>query len=103
MYASAAAPAGTPLQLAGAPANAVPLISMVYPDLVTLLRRDDKDEFVVLINFSNRPQIGSVEVMNAKQFKPVKISRTPKINEDGFPLFRLNGFEWRIYHRAVTR
>ena len=72
-------------------------------DLVTMMRRDDKDEFVVLINFSNRPQAGSLEVMNAKQFKPVKISGAQKINEDGFPLFRLNGFEWRIYHRAVAR
>jgi cyclomaltodextrinase len=72
-------------------------------DLVTMMRHDDKDEFVILINFSNRPQVGSLEVLNAKQFKPVKISGTHKVNEDGFPLFRLNGFEWRIYHRTVTR
>jgi glycosidase len=72
-------------------------------DLVTLMRHDDKDEFVVVINFSNRPQVGWLEVMNAQQFKPVKISGAPKFNEDGFPLFRLNGFEWRVYHRAVAR
>jgi glycosidase len=72
-------------------------------DLVTFMRLDDKDEFVVAINFSNRPAIGWVEVMNSHEFKPVKISGMPEISMSGFPLFRLNGFEWRIYHRAVAR
>lgn len=72
-------------------------------DLVTFMRHDDQDEFVVVINFSNRPQVGWVEVMNAGEFKPVKISGLPEVTGDGFPLFRLNGFEWRIYHRAVPR
>ena len=72
-------------------------------DLITFMRHDDKDEFVVVINFSNRPQVGWVELMNARQFKPVKISGAPEVAGDGFPLFRLNGFEWRIYHRTVPR
>jgi len=69
-------------------------------NLLTMLRHDDKDEFVVIINFSNRPQVGWVEVMHARQFKPVKISGMPEVADDGLPLFRLNGFEWRIYHRT---
>jgi glycosidase len=72
-------------------------------NLVTLMRLDEKDEFVVAINFSNRPTIGWVEVMNDQRFKPVKISGMPEAPASGFPLFRLNGFEWRIYHRAVTK
>ena len=72
-------------------------------DLVTLMRLDDKDEFVVVINFSSRPQLGWVEVMNDQQFKPVKMAGLPGAPASGFPLFRLNGFEWRIYHRAVAR
>jgi len=72
-------------------------------DLVTFMRHDNKDEFVVIINFSNRPQVGWVEVLNAAEFKPVKITGMPEPPSDGFPLFRLNGFEWRIYHRAVAR
>ena len=72
-------------------------------DLVTLMRLDDKDEFVVVINFSNRPQIGWVEVMNEQQFKPVTITGLPDPPAAGFPLFRLNGFDWRIYHRAVPK
>ncbi|HWX19063.1 MAG TPA: alpha-amylase family glycosyl hydrolase [Candidatus Binatia bacterium] len=70
-------------------------------NLVTLLRLDAKDEFVVAINLSNRPNLGWVEVMHEEQFKPVKIAGVPDSPTSGFPLFRLNSFEWRIYHRAV--
>lgn len=72
-------------------------------DLMAFMRHDNQDEFVVVINFSNRPQVGWVEVLNAREFKPVKIAGMPGATGDGFPLFRLNGFEWRIYHRAVSR
>ncbi len=70
-------------------------------NLVTLMRLDRNDEFVVAINFSNRPATGKVEVMNSKEFKPVQISGMPKPPAGEFPLFHLNGFEWRIYHRTV--
>ena len=70
-------------------------------NLVTFLRLDDKDEFVVVINFSNRPATGWVEVMHDREFNLVKMAGIPEPPMDGFPLFRLNGFEWRIYHRAV--
>ncbi len=70
-------------------------------DFVTFMRQDSKDEFVVVINFSNRPLTGSVEVPNSQDFKPVRISGMPEGPADGFPHFRLNGFEWRIYHRTV--
>jgi cyclomaltodextrinase / maltogenic alpha-amylase / neopullulanase len=70
-------------------------------DLVTLMRLDGKDEFVVVINFSNRPVIGSVEVMHDQEFKPVPITGSRSVPPASFPLFQLNGFEWRIYHRPV--
>jgi cyclomaltodextrinase len=70
-------------------------------NLVTLLRLDAKDEFVVAINLSNRPNLGWVEVMHEQEFKPVKIAGMPEAPTSGFPLFRLNSFEWRIYHRVV--
>ena len=63
------------------------------------MRLDGKDEFVVLINFSNRPIIGSVEVMHDQEFKPVRIAGLPETPSTGFPLFRLKGFEWRVYLR----
>ena len=68
---------------------------------MTLLRLDAKDEFVVAINLSNRPNLGWVEVMHEQEFRPVKIDGVPEAPTTGFPLFRLNGFEWRIYHRVV--
>lgn len=72
-------------------------------DLITLMRLDDQDEFVAVLNFSNRPKLGWVEVLNAEQFKPVKISGLPDAPATGFPLLRLNGFEWRVYHRPVGK
>ena len=70
-------------------------------DLITLMRVDDHDEFVVVINFSNRPIIGWVEVMHDQEFKPVKITGMPE-SPSGFPFFRLRGFEWRVYHRQLN-
>jgi cyclomaltodextrinase / maltogenic alpha-amylase / neopullulanase len=71
-------------------------------DLVTLLRPDDKDEFVVIINLSNRPVAGWVELKNSQEFKPVPISGMPEPPANGLPLFHLNGFEWRVYHHVLA-
>jgi cyclomaltodextrinase / maltogenic alpha-amylase / neopullulanase len=70
-------------------------------NIVTLMRLDDKDEFVVAINLSNRPISGKVEVKNSGDFKPVQISGMPKPPDGDFPDLHLGGFEWRIYHRTV--
>ncbi len=72
-------------------------------DVVTFMRLDANDQFVVIINFSNRPVSGKVEVMNSGDFKPVQISGMPKPADGDFPAFHLGAFEWRIYHRAVPR
>lgn len=71
-------------------------------DVVSFMRLDDKDEFVVLVNFSSRLVTGTVEVLNAKEFKPVKIAGLPEPS-NGLTNFRLNGYEWRIYHRTVRK
>ncbi|MGO9202423.1 MAG: alpha-amylase family glycosyl hydrolase [Limisphaerales bacterium] len=70
-------------------------------DLVTFLRPDTKEEFVVVINISSRPVAGSVEVRQSEQFKPARISGMPEYPPSEFPRFRLSGFEWRIYRRSV--
>jgi len=62
---------------------------------------DEKNEFVVVINFSNRPVTGWVEVGHDQQFQPVKISGMAEYPSTGFPLFRLGAFEWRIYKRGL--
>jgi cyclomaltodextrinase / maltogenic alpha-amylase / neopullulanase len=72
-------------------------------DLVTFLRADDKDAFLVVINFSNRPVSGSVNVKNGEDFQPVPISGFTDSSPGDLPHFRLNGFGWRIYHRSAAQ
>jgi cyclomaltodextrinase len=68
--------------------------------LLTFLRADDKDELLVVINFSNRPLTGKVDLKDVSGFVPVRISGV--LNSDGGPLptLHLNSFGWRIYHRS---
>src|SRR5208337_1087856 len=54
-------------------------------DLVTFMRLDAQQEFVVVINFSNRPLVGWVEVMHDQEFKPVKIAGLADAPASGFP------------------
>ena len=70
--------------------------------LLTYLRADDKDEFLVAINFSNRPLEGKIELKDAAGFAPVKISGLQSSDNGALPSVHLNGFEWRIYHRAAN-
>jgi glycosidase len=81
--------------------NVVWLRNSDEKNLVTLLRSDEKNEFVVVINFSNRPLTGWVEVPHDNGFQPAKIRGMPDYPATGFPLFRLSGFEWRIYRRDI--
>jgi glycosidase len=69
-------------------------------NLVTFSREDEHDQFVVVINFSNRPLAGSVDVADAQDFKEVKI---PGEADGGFPRFHLNEFGWEIVHRSISR
>ncbi len=67
--------------------------------LVTFLRRDEKGELLVVINFSKMPLTGQVDLKNADDFTPLKISGQSDSDVSPLPVLRLNGFEWRIYHR----
>jgi len=70
--------------------------------VVSFLRADDKDEFLVVINLSNRPLTGSVSLKNAAGFSEVKISGADNSGGGPLPAIHLNEFEWRIYHRAAA-
>jgi glycosidase len=70
--------------------------------LVTYLRADEKDEFLVAINFSNRPLDSQVDLKEAAGFVPVKISGLQGSGNRPLPSVHLNGFEWRIYHRSMS-
>ncbi len=68
-------------------------------DVVTLMRADDQDEFVIVVNLSNRPVNSQVSVPNGQEFKSVTpgTSNTP----GGLQQLALKGFEYRIYHRQA--
>lgn len=68
--------------------------------VVSYERADEKDEFLVVINFSNRPVESRVDVKDAAGFTPVRISGVQNSGSNPLPSVHLNGFEWRIYHRA---
>jgi len=56
---------------------------------------------VVVINLSNRPVSGTVNNLNAAEFKPVTISGVPDSRAGDLPRFQLDGYGWRIWHRAI--
>ena len=70
--------------------------------VVTFLRADDKDELLVVVNFSNRPLTGKVDLKDAEGFEQVQIPSMKDPDHGSLPAFQLNGFEWRIYHRSAT-
>src|SRR6516164_7628370 len=69
--------------------------------LITFLRADEKDEVLVVINFSNRPLSGSVDLKGVGKFARVEISGMPAPDDASLPSIHLNGFDWCIYHRAA--
>jgi cyclomaltodextrinase / maltogenic alpha-amylase / neopullulanase len=71
-------------------------------NLLTYLRADDKDAFLVAINFSSRGLDGTVDLKDAAGFIPVKIPGLPNSQNNSLPSIHLNGYEWRIYHRNLN-
>jgi glycosidase len=70
--------------------------------IISFTRGDAHDEFLVIINFSNRPVNGTLDVLNAAEFKPVTISGVDNHTGAGdLPRFQLGGFGWQIWHRAL--
>jgi glycosidase len=70
-------------------------------NIVCFKRGDEKDEFVVVINFSNRPEKASIETPHSEDFAPVKIDGMREPGGDGLAALQLGGFDWRIYHRSL--
>lgn len=71
-------------------------------NVVSFLRRDKDEEFVTLVNFSNRPQPVSVQVRNGPEFSLVLKSGNPGSAGPGaLPKMDLGAFEWRIFSRPL--
>lgn len=69
--------------------------------VVTFLRRDDKDEMLVAINFSNRPFLGTVEVAGSASFveiaPPLAAGRA---RPTALPVLSLDAYGFRLFRRA---
>lgn len=72
-------------------------------EVVSFLRRDAKDEFLILINLSSRRVTGTVESAAEKGFEPVTINGLPGPLDTALPDFSLNGYGWFIYRRALAK
>jgi glycosidase len=71
-------------------------------NVVTFLREDVQDQFLIAINFANRPGAAAVEVAHASEFQPLKINGMPEPPAADFPALHLSSFEWRIYRRPLV-
>jgi len=71
-------------------------------DLITFIRSDDKDEFLVMINFSSRPITASVDLKNPARYELVQMAGAENSDENPATKLHLKGFGWRIYHRTGT-
>ncbi len=72
-------------------------------NLVTYLRRDAHEEFVVVVNFSNRPQTGGITVAHGGEFDLALAGKPVAETAPDLAQVTLGAFEWRIYHRALGR
>lgn len=71
--------------------------------VVSFLRHDDKDEFLVLINFSSIKAEGSISMDNADGFQSVNIGDQPPPIDTSLPDFKLQSYGWCIFHRSISK
>lgn len=79
------------------------LENTVSDQVVSFVRRDTKDEFLVLINLTSERANGSVKLPAASEFKPVSISGRPENVGSPLPDFQLSGYGWFLYHRSLGK
>jgi glycosidase len=72
-------------------------------EVVSLLRQDAKDQYLAVINFSNRKVAATVDLPAPDGWELVKIAGFADPVGIVPPDFRLNGFGWFIYHRSVAK
>jgi glycosidase len=81
--------------------------------VVTYLRRDGGEEFLVAVNFSNRPFTGLVEAGESAAFADVTpdisrdaplaspVERAAKVRRVGLPALALEAWGFRIFRRTL--
>jgi glycosidase len=71
--------------------------------VVSFLRQEGQNAFIILINLCNQPVKGTLGVSDPTGFEPVSIRGLPESPKNALPEFQLGGFEWRIYQRASAK
>jgi cyclomaltodextrinase / maltogenic alpha-amylase / neopullulanase len=80
--------------------NEVTWVRNSHPaNVITFTREADGEQFLVVINFSNRPTTVKVEVNNPAAFKPVRVCGASEPAGFDTGNLKLGAFEWRIYQR----
>jgi glycosidase len=69
-------------------------------EVISYERKDDKNEFLIVINFSSRRADGSVEMQNPNGMQLLKFSDQTMPAGTPLPQFSLGAYQWLIYHRA---
>lgn len=72
-------------------------------EVLTFLRRDATDEYLIVLNFSSRNVAGSIELPDVKGFELVKINGWTNPVHILLPEFHLGGYGWVIFHRTVAK
>lgn len=68
-------------------------------EVVSFVRRDEQEEFLVVINFSNRPVEVQVQGLTGKEYREIEFGEDFK-NASGHPhRIQLPGFGWGIYKK----
>ena len=69
--------------------------------VISFLRRDLNEEFLVTINLSNRPFAGFVEVTNGSSFQNLTVDAFPLEHASALPALTLESWEVRIFRRRL--
>jgi glycosidase len=70
--------------------------------IVTFKRADEKNEFVMVINLSNRSINGRVDVEDSEGFNLKRVVGMAAEENHNFPSFHLGSFAWSIYQRVLA-
>ncbi|MFO1478041.1 MAG: alpha-amylase family glycosyl hydrolase [Verrucomicrobiota bacterium] len=72
-------------------------------EVVSYTRKDKKDEYLVVINFSSRHVDTTIGLPDPEGFEPVKITGMPPLLNNTLPDVHLPGYGWQIYHRTLAK
>ena len=79
------------------------LSNSVPEQVVSFLRTDKTDEFLVLVNLTSLRATGTIDAANAQDFEPVRIKGESVSLQPIASGFNLGSYQWAIYHRAIAK